>query len=207
MAALIVGAAVIFILPGRTSNLYMYPYFILGCYSHHVALEECKHIKCCKILCVVIFLLMLIFYNKDCYIYTTGLWNGESYISGYRQLIIDVYRYLIGLFGSVTMLIFLKKIYQCCTANKGLNNVKDYIVSFGKISLQIYVLQRYIIEMFGYKVIIYIVSHLGMNIFTENLIVYDLILTPAAAVIVAVVVEKIICIINKSSISTVLFGR
>lgn len=197
---------VILILPGRENNLFMYPYFLFGFYSHDLLGKikfKYRLMNFCKLFCMALFVILIFFYTEDCYIYTTGLWIEQVESVSCKQIGIDLYRYIIGFAGSIAVLIFLTKIYRWNRMQK----VWQYVERLGKMSLQIYILQHYVVENLEANTIISIVKYLGMNPFARNLIVYDLILTPIAAIVNAVLIEKIILSLQRIKVSTILFGR
>ena len=78
----------------------------------------------------------------------------------------------------------------------------------GEISLQIYMLQKIIIEIIGVRVYENICEILGYNPLIQNISVYDYIITPIIALILAIFLAVLISIIRKNSrLSKILFGR
>ena len=70
------------------------------------------------------------FYNKDSYIYTTGYCILHGDIT--KQIIIDIYRFSIGLSGSISVIILLFNILNKFRLN--------LLVFIGKYSLGIYII-------------------------------------------------------------------
>ena len=114
----LIGLAFTFVIPDSYNlSLYkfMYPYFVIGYFYHkysktinenyHSLLDNRKTWG----LSAVIFAVLLYFFNTDSYIYTTGYTLlGKDALP---QLGIDIYRFFIGLFGSIFIVISLLKIY------------------------------------------------------------------------------------------------
>lgn len=100
--------AVTFFLPdvGDTANYkFMYPFFVIGyLYNCYGANAKClpKLLKIPRGLCLAVggtlFLVLLAFYNRDCFIYTSGyyIFSGGTPL---KQLGMDLYRFAIGLVG------------------------------------------------------------------------------------------------------------
>lgn len=94
----------------------------------------------------IIWIVMLFFYSKDTYIYTTGITLlGKKSIS--KQIVIDMYRYAIGVTGVIAVIFWTKLIY--CLINKYKYKYR-YVQLFGKIfenlganSLAYYILSTY----------------------------------------------------------------
>ena len=92
----------------------MIPFFVLGFYLA----KYCNCFRYRKLIFPVAFLLwgfLLNFYSKDTYIYTTGFTIlGKSGINAITtQLIIDLYRYAIGIVGVVSVACIMYLIYEC----------------------------------------------------------------------------------------------
>lgn len=102
------GFLLIFVIPDQY-NLhlykYMYPYFVLGYLrKKNTGWQETLSLRAgdsriCGVLLTISFFILLSVYSKDAYIYVSGITLlGKNY--GY-QLFIDLYRFLIGLVGSL----------------------------------------------------------------------------------------------------------
>ena len=117
---------------------YMYFYFIIGYLSkkHNIIEKINKYINN-KTLIVnsILFILLLLFMNKHTYIYTSGM----NILSNYKQLIIDLYRFLLGLIGSTEVLLLIN-ILQ----NKLNDNIKNRLIYLGKNTLGIYIISSII---------------------------------------------------------------
>lgn len=121
---------------------YMYPYFVVGfLFNKFDGVNQYKKIAKkdwqILILAIATFIALFIFYGYDSYIYTTGInLLGEN--GAITQLGIDIYRWLIGFAGSITVIILCKMI---CDRWQG-EGVKMFAY-FGQISLGIYILNSY----------------------------------------------------------------
>ena len=198
------GVIFILLLPGSENNLFMYPYFILGYYLHSSNFLKWKKVLWMRVICIALFAIMLCFYSKECYIYTTGLWITNPNVFNVRQLGIDMFRYVIGVVGAISMLILSEKV---CNSGVLSKRIKEYIVKIGMISLQIYILQRYIVESIGKRVVLYLVEQKGIDQFCDNMVIFNCFVTPIATVFLVIVIEKIVVFIEKLKISFLLFGR
>ncbi len=139
----LIGLILTFVIPdSHNLSLYkfMYPFFLIG-YFYHKHSEKIKEkyrpfLESWKLLgsVTVIFILLLYFFNNNSYIYTTGytLLNKDIF----SQLGIDIYRFLIGFFGSSFVIMLLLKIYpkmNDCSINVlsivGINSLGIYMIS------------------------------------------------------------------------------
>lgn len=92
--------------------LYMYLYFGVGfAFKIDSISMDTKKASIVKYGCIALYILMICFFEEKHYIYTSGigLVNSEHGIVG--QLWIDMFRYLIGLVGCVTVIVLLKAVY------------------------------------------------------------------------------------------------
>lgn len=125
----------LYFLPDRYNiNLYSYTYvyFILG-YLVNKYNIKCKNENKRNAIAIVscfIFAILLCFYNYNSYIYTSGCYILKGNVV--NQLLINLYRTIIGLIGSVSVVLILKIIEK-----KGELKLLPYI---GKYSLGIYLI-------------------------------------------------------------------
>ncbi|MEG0408684.1 MAG: acyltransferase family protein [Bacilli bacterium] len=124
---------------------FMLPYFILGYLFNKyftITFKRIFSVKKNQFICLglsgLIFIILLIFFNRDSYIYTSGFYilKESNYLF---QLAIDTYRFIIGLFGSIFIISSVKLVW---------NKLPKFIISslsyIGKYSLGIYILSGYI---------------------------------------------------------------
>ena len=130
--------------------LFVMPYYVVG-YMFHENQEKSDgnsfFYRIWKNYTVLIFVAtllcwlgMICFYNIDSYIYTSQL-----YLFGYKgfcsQLIIDIYRWLIGLFGTLLV------IELCMFVHFDEKNIAEKgVIVAGKTSLGIYIVSGYIFQ-------------------------------------------------------------
>ncbi len=159
------GFLLTFIVPDMMNmHLYkfMYPYFIIGYIfnrdGYSVKLKRYYANKTFIITSGMIFAVFLLFYTYDSYIYNTGyyIFKGEAV----KQICIDLYRFLIGLAGSI---FFLMLIYKLCHRDSimGRSRILKFI---GSDTLGIYIISNLIFSYalnkvtYGLRGVMYIVT-------------------------------------------------
>lgn len=192
-----------YLFPNHEMNLYLYPYFAIGYYAKKTENIYGSH-NWKQIVCVAIpiFVAMLMFFHSEHYIYNSGIALWASEYGWLQQLGIDIYRYVIGLVGSVVIIALV-----IC----GVKHVPDrfikVVASSGKISMQLYVFQCFCLSFIWSMVWTKIVGRIGWNPLIINVVVYWMI-TFIMAVALMVVLSEIIRVLNRlPRLSKVLFGR
>lgn len=177
------GVIISIVLPdylGSSVYKYMYPFFIIGYYNKNF-LERLKNFKRIQIIYIifllVLYLLLFKYFNYNSYIYTSGysiLKNGNINL---YQITIDVYRFAIGLVGSI-LVITLSYLFFLVDKFFYLKNIK-YL---GKETLGIYIITGYI-----YSIIIkfYFIKNLNLNYLKAFL--YSLIFMLISLIIVRII--------------------
>lgn len=166
---------------------FMYPYFIIGYFYHkhsdnvkeksHTSFESWRLLGAF----MVIFIILLYFYNINSYIYTTRYTLiGKEIMS---QLVVDVYRFAIGLFGSVFMILLLLKIYKISS-----DNVIEAFSIVGTNSLGIYMISGFI---YGY-----VLPCLTVEFSTVNyaMVMLESIVILVLSLLISLCLKKINCI-------------
>lgn len=150
-----------FIIPDfylMSAHKFMMPYFACGyaCAKYNLLdkLSSIKNTAC--IICLCMWGGLLLLYNKNSYIYITGITlKGKSDI--YQQLLIDGNRYLIGFVGVIAAIylshMLLNKLHNY--NNKVLSVILEKMEYIGRNSIEFYILSTYMF--------IYIVPRLTTN--------------------------------------------
>ena len=187
---IVLGIGLVAILPCGKMNIYMYPYFVIG-YLYAENEERLKSVRnIFSVFCCAIFVVMMFFFQKKHYIYTSGLFGGENKVD---TLKIDFFRWAIGLFGSVTA------IYVCRGVYKLINKAKICagIELLGQNSLAVYALSVSLLSYWLPRL-----SNKALNLFPiidwNNYIwCYNLIITPVVAALYSVALLLIIILLKR----------
>lgn len=123
---------------------FMLPFFVGGFYY---AKTDSTWINKNKVGLVATFvwIILMCFYSKETYIYTTGITLlGKA--SAIEQIVVDIYRYIIGMTGIVVVTFWFKIVYHIMsnTSNKFTNFMIKILEKCGRDSLSFYILSTYL---------------------------------------------------------------
>lgn len=202
----LIMSVVVAFFPNRDLNLYMYPYFVLGFYFAKYKNSFSKIIHNTKYLCLALFPILLFFYEKKHYIYTTGIFS-SSY-SLYQMIKIDLFRWLIGLVGSIFIITILEIIYKKITQKVKKPMISITLSRVGEKSIQFYVISVPILSVYLPFMLSKVLSVLNIeNIFAKNTLIYNFVFTFILAIISTVFLFFIIKIFEKLKINKIIFGK
>lgn len=119
---------------------FMYPFFVIGYLYNNDWKDKVKSYGgqlLPIILSWAVFIALLLFYNRDSFIYTSGYCILEEGTVSLRQFGIDLYRFLIGLVGSIAIIGLISMLYPHSRNNRinkaisviGMNTLGIYILS------------------------------------------------------------------------------
>ncbi|MBQ8634118.1 MAG: acyltransferase family protein [Lachnospiraceae bacterium] len=122
---------------------FVFPFFLTGYYFAKKDMLKKLVNKRVTIISTVVWLVLLCFYSKESYIYTTGytLFKKADGFIWYRQLGINIYRMLVGLTGCIAWLSTLKLVWNKSEKRGGISQICT--VWIGKHSIAIYILSTY----------------------------------------------------------------
>lgn len=204
---LFIAIPIIALFPNMNLNLYMYPYFIIGFYFAQYKDKIPQFFQNIKYLSLLLFPLLLCFYEKKHYIYTSGLIPNSDY-SLPQIFLIDTYRWIIGLIGSVFMITILQLIYQHITLKLNKPLISTGLSLLGKKSLQIYALSVPFLSVYLSKFFPHVLSMVkNKNIFAENILIYNFVFTPLLAISYAFILYFITKLLDKFKISKIMFQK
>lgn len=144
------------------------------------------------------------FYKVRDFVYVSGVNPFISSEGIKTQIIIDIYRWGIGILGIAAAIIIILYTIKILSLN---SKFIHQIGEIGKKSLQIYLIQKILIEFFSNRVMSNIVQKIGYNPLTKNMIAYNWVITPAISIVYIIIILYIIWILNKIKLSKILFGR
>ena len=189
-----------YLFPNQEMNLYLYPYFVIGFWAKKKETIWKPYQRRIIFGATIWFLFMLVFYRKEHYIYTSGITLWKSEYGCRTQFGIDIYRYLIGLCGSIAI---MGGVYLL---NRRLPiKWTETVCSFGRNTMQIYILQTFVFWVWP-RVWNKIVAKFAFNLLRPGTFFYWFI-TLVMALILLEVLKKIYYIKRKPHLHSTLFGR
>ena len=200
---LVLMTALVAFLPNATENIFMYPYFLIGFYFARYKEKFPVYVCKAKYLSLLLFPIMMCFYEKKHFIYITGLISADYSFAD--MCLIDGFRWVIGLVGAVFALTVLELLFR-----KGVlvGIVSLWLEKLGKKSLQIYALSLPLLSSLLSRGLPAVLQYLGIeNIFVRNMIIYNFVFTLSLAVVYAVGLYLVVRLLEKAKISKILFGR
>lgn len=195
----IIGFFVMYVFPNPELNLFLYPYILTG---FLFSKKDCKLAKVgIRKWCIIpLWIILLLFFNRDCYIYTSGisLWNSGLDIG--RHVLIDFYRYVIGFAGSLSIILIVLKL-------EGLLSTVRSLAAWGENSMHIYIMQCFMMKMYSMG-LSYAVARLGKNPVTSNSMLFSILISPIMALLLCTVLYWASLQIKKLTwLNRLCFGR
>lgn len=206
IALFFVAIPIVAMFPNANLNIYMYPYFVLGFYFAKYKDKLPNTIVTIKYVSLPLFPVLMLFYEKKHFIYTTGLFPHDNY-SLTQMLFIDAYRWLIGLVGSIFAITILHIIYEHFTLKCNKPVVSTALAKLGKCSIKIYTFSVPFLSTYLSFLFPKMLSLLNINnIFVTNALVYNFVFTLSLALVYAFTLYYFVKIIDKTKLSKIMFG-
>ena len=129
---------------------FMFPFFLFGFYFSHVTNlnQRWGQSIFLKMIIVLVFIGIFQFFHRDQYIYTTGMYIFGNNKTWTQQIIINVYRMILGFFASGVFFILAGKVYTVFRKRK----ITALIEYCGENSLVLYILPIYL-KTYGVKIL------------------------------------------------------
>lgn len=197
---LIGGIAVMYVFPNIDTNLYLYLYVLIGYYGRKYR-ERLGAVRRYLWMAVPVWAVLMIYYDENSYIYTTGISLLRSQLGGRQQLCIDLYRYAVGLAGCLTV------IWLVLILVGRWRTLDERVAVIGRYSMQLYILQGYCYNIFS-NIWPQIYTRLGIKWNSSHHLVLDLVVAPLLSVVLAVFIIAISKGIERyPRVNRLLFGR
>lgn len=144
-----IGFLLLLKVPNGGYYMFMYPFYLFGYLFHKHEKHIMKYKKPILMVSFVAFIVLGLGFGEQHYIYTSWI---DPFVSPYgmkRQLMIDVYRYVTGAVGTISVTFICNYVFKKLQGNV----VSNVLTEFGKFSLQLYLTQKLFLELIGPKII------------------------------------------------------
>ena len=201
----ILGSFVILLLPQWNMTLFMYPYFVAGFFCGMYRTQAVKIYRMLRYAVLVIFPVMVTFYETKHYIYITRMYSKELGLAASME--IAAFRWAIGFVGSIWMLTVMAFLLHLGNRFPVIQSCLKAVSCLGKNSLQIYCLSASLLS--HYLPVFYrkFAELAGGNVFAENMAVYDFLFTPFLAAASALFLYGLVVLMKKYKVHKLIFGR
>ena len=146
---------------------------------------------------------LFFFYKEWSFDYISGVNPMTSEYKPYIQMGINIYRWIIGIVGSIVFTEIMQLLYA---KYMNLRFVK-FVNRIGKETLQIYVMQCFFLEGVISTVVTIVANKLGTNILVYNMVCYNTVITFGIAILYAWMFDAILQVLSKhKKVYKVFFG-
>ena len=204
---LFLGWFVVLLFPCGIENAFMFPYYVLGFFFAKYKDRISQNVMRFKYVAIIAYIFLMFFFERKHYIYTTGLWNGQN--SAWDTILIDAFRWAVGLFGSISVFIIFELVYKLLVCKTSRSGVWKWCSNVGSKSLQIYVISVTFLSSYlprGYNVIRNIFPNIDA-FFVAHTWIYNFIFALLISVLYLVVLYFVVKVFEKMKIARIIFGR
>lgn len=188
----------------HTANLFV-P-FVVGYLYAERKFDGKREINLNKLFLVcsgIVYIILFLFYKEWSFDYISSVNPMTSEYKPYIQMEINIYRWIIGIVGSIVFTEIMQLLY---VKYMNLRFVK-FVNRIGKDTLQIYVMQCFFLEGVISTVVTIVANKLGTNILVYNIVCYNTVITLGIAMVYAWLFDIILQVLSKHKIMyKVLFG-
>lgn len=201
----VLGAFVILLLPQWNMTLFMYPYFAAGFFCGKFRNSARKCYKVLRWAALILFPVMMAFYQTKHYIYVTPVYSEELGLAA--SLEIALYRWAIGFVGSVFMMTVTEAMVRLGERISIVGRWLRKVSGLGRNSLQVYCLSASLLSGYLPHLNHKLVEVMGDNVFEENRFVYDFLFTLVLAAAWSVLLYYLVVLMKKTRLHRIVFGR
>ncbi len=204
---LLLGMLFVMLFPCGQQNVFMYPYYVIGFLFAKYKDNISPKVLTLKYLTIPVYVFLMFFFEKKHYIYTSGLFgNGHSIT---EAVLIDLYRYVVGLIGVIAVFVCLEIFYKLVICQTCSASIWSTFECFGSKSLQIYVvsvsfLSSYLPHLYNLTKRVF--PSLD-SFFASYIWFYNCVFTVCLALAYATILYLIVKLLEKIKLSKIIFGR
>lgn len=186
---------------------FMFPFFVLGFYLPAINLffkknQETK-VKDCRLICVsfVLFIILFSFWNSSYMIWES---DGLLLQDTIQKSLVAVYRFCIGIFGSICAFYVMKTLYS--VLDKKINST---VLKIGKESMSIYIIHSFLVSQCFSSALKIICGRTALirNFITSNWRFVILFVAPILSILTCLIIQKFVELIKKNRmVSKIVYG-
>ena len=203
----VLGIPAVLLFPCGVENVFMFPYFVLGFFFAKYKDRIPQKLLLFKYVSIPAYPVLLLFFKRKHYIYTSGLWGAGNSLG--ESLSIDLYRWVVGLVGSVAAFCVLELFCRLVVRKTSDAPLWRHAARFGSASLQIYVLSIVFLSSYlphAYRIVKRLVPALD-SFFASYIWIYNGVFTLIVSTLYAIALFLIVKLFEKIKLSRLLFGR
>ena len=202
---LLLGMAFVALFPENYYHIFMYPYFVAGfLYGKYRSRIPANLVKISR-LAIIIFPMMLPFYENHYYIYITPIFTQSLKAS--ELLWINGFRWSIGFAGSLFVLTVTWILFSKQKADRFRCRIFAFLAKLGENSLTIYCISIPLLSYYLSKVYDRFLLVAGRNIFAENMLLFNFVFTPILSVLYCFLLYYVVIFMKKIRIHRIIYGR
>lgn len=200
---LIIAIPFIWNMPNNDMNLFMYPFFIIGVLYETYYKKIPSKLFNIKYLSLILFPILLMFFEKKHYIYITGFsFDSKNFCYSFG---VGLFRFFIGLVGCIFALIIFKFIYKF--KNNLVSYINDLFIKVGMNTLAIYILSVPLLSILLPIISRFIyLRYSNIEIWiTNNMLLFNVVITPFVAILYIIFLSYLIKLLEVIKVKKVLF--
>jgi fucose 4-O-acetylase-like acetyltransferase len=202
---LLMATFLILLFPNAIPAIYMYPYFLIGFY--YAAFEDRmpKLLLWLRYVSIPLFPVMMLFFEKKHFIYTTGIFGSAYPLREY--VTIDLFRWVIGGVGSIFVITVLDILFRLVTLRIKMPILANMLARLGHVSLQVYALSTIFVSAYLPRLADWVAELCGGNVFARETWLYSFGITLPLSVAFSFGLYWLVKLCDKMGVSKLLFGR
>lgn len=194
------GFLFVSILPCSQMNVYMYPYFVIGfLIARKKEPISIKLVNAAGLISSFCFVIMLIYFKKEYFIYSSGILGGKSLLD---SLYIDFYRWSIGFFGCAAVAWVSKLMYKW-SVRFAFHKLLEVL---GENSLAVYVLSVSLLSYYLPLIMEFLLKRLTWIDWNNYIAIYCTV-TFVLAICYSLLILWIVKLLKKTKAHALIFGR